>query len=356
MSRTLKATIAIITLLLLSTLVPLGIMPSPIDAQSPARFTFIAYGDTRGSAGSAVASIHSEIVTAYMQQNPDFVIHTGDMVNHGGIWNQWLSFNASIQPIWDAGIPLFGVVGNHEKYTDQWNVFDENFTQYRRFFNFSSVIDTPGETELHYSFDYGGVHFIILDTEDYFSYGTEIYNCSEAQMDWLLTDLATTGPTDFIVVSYHRPAWSVRQNREDRWAQAETIRHEFHQLFVQHGVDLVFSGHDHHYYRGVRDGIYYVVTGGGGAPPYAPDPTAPHWQEGDVALQTNHYCRIDVTPDQVSVIALQLDNTTIDLFTIDTSSMLTPLPAELQLLILLSMFSAILLIVGIVYIVDHRPL
>lgn len=354
MPRTVQITIAMSILLFLAPLTPIGLTSLSTEAQSPSTFTFIAYGDTRGSGDTAVASIHSQIVTAYMQHNPALVIHTGDMVNQGGIWNQWLSFNSTIQPIWDAGISLFGVVGNHEKYTETYGVFDEDFTQYRRFFNFSNVIDTPGETELQYSFDYGGVHFIILNTEDYFSYDTEMFNCSQAQMDWLLNDLATTQPSDFIVASYHRPAWSVRQDRPDRWEQAETVRHEFHQLFVQYGIDLVFCGHDHHYYRGIRDGIYYVVTGGGGAPPYSPDSTAPHWQEGDVANRTYHYCKIDVKPNEVTVTALHPDNSTVDFFTIQTSSMLIPIPPELQLFLILGMCGIILLVVITVILLERR--
>ncbi|MFW9986733.1 MAG: metallophosphoesterase family protein [Candidatus Odinarchaeota archaeon] len=356
MPQTIKSTILIITLLTLTIFSPLRIISNRIDAQSPLGFTFIAYGDTRGGGDVAVSPIHSEMVLAYMQQNPDFIIHTGDMVNRGGIWNQWLSFNSSIQPIWDAGISLFGVVGNHEKYTDEWDVFDENFTQYKRFFNFSSVIDTPGETELHYSFNYGGIHFIILNTEDYFDYGSETYNCSQPQMDWLLNDLANTQPSDFIVASYHRPAWSVNQNRVDRWTQAETIRHEFHQLFVQYGVDLVFHGHDHYYYRYIRDDIYYVVTGGGGASLYTPDPTAPQWQEGDVASRNYHYCKIDVNPTQVTVTVMQPDNTTIDFFAINKSSAISPIPIELQLIIVVSLCGCILLIGVIIYLVKRRRL
>jgi len=37
-------------------------------------------------------------------------------------------------------------------------------------------------------------------------------------------------------------------------------------LFEQYGVDMVLSGHNHHYERSLKDGIYYIVTGGGGAP------------------------------------------------------------------------------------------
>jgi hypothetical protein len=40
-------------------------------------------------------------------------------------------------------------------------------------------------------------------------------------------------------------------------------------LFKKYGVTAVFSGHDHGYYRTVRNGIPYFVSAGGGAAIYA---------------------------------------------------------------------------------------
>jgi parallel beta-helix repeat protein len=133
-------------------------------------FNFIAYGDTRGEQlpWDAVSPLHEEIVSEYLQHDPDFIIHTGDMVSAGGLWYQWVEFNESIAAVQEAGIPFYGVVGNHEKYTDQEYVYDEEFINYRTYFDFTHVIDEPGENELYYSFDYEGVHFVFLNTEDYF--------------------------------------------------------------------------------------------------------------------------------------------------------------------------------------------
>jgi acid phosphatase type 7 len=39
-------------------------------------------------------------------------------------------------------------------------------------------------------------------------------------------------------------------------------------ILKKHKVDLVLSGHDHLYQRGERDGVRYIVTGGGGASLY----------------------------------------------------------------------------------------
>ncbi len=288
-------------------------------------FVFIAYGDTRAvNAEDAVSSVHDDVVAAYLQQNPDFIIHTGDMVSQGGEWYQWLLFNASISAIWDAAVPLYGVVGNHEKYTDDWGVYDETFSNYTTFFDFTAVVDEPGETELYYSFTFEDVHFIILNTEDYFNETSGAYTCSTAQLEWLQADLEATDTTDTIIVSFHRPAWSVRQDRPDRWEEAETVRDDFHDLFIQYDVDLVFSGHDHYYYRVLRDDIYYVTTGGGGAPLYGVDTNAPQWQTGDIGFSEYHYCKIEVTPTLVNVSAIQLDNTVHDNFIISDSTTTTP--------------------------------
>jgi acid phosphatase type 7 len=45
----------------------------------------------------------------------------------------------------------------------------------------------------------------------------------------------------------------------------EEVREDLEPLFVKHGADLVFSGHDHVYERTVPiTGVTYVVSGGGG--------------------------------------------------------------------------------------------
>jgi len=284
-------------------------------------FNFIAYGDTRSSGlPDAVSPFHAGIVQAYLQHDPDLIIHTGDMVHSGGLWHQWTEFNESISAVREAGIPFYGVAGNHEKYTDQWDVHDENLTNYISYFDYTDALDQPGENELHYSIDYEGVHFIFLNTEDRFEEvegGSSVFNCSSAQMEWLLADLNETQVDDFIVASFHRTAWSIRVARPERWEQAATIREEFHDIFVQHGVDLVLMGHDHYYYRTIRDGIFYVTTGGGGAPLAGVDTEAPIWQEGDVAHKKYHYCHVEVDSTTVTVTTLTPDGVALDSFALN---------------------------------------
>jgi len=353
-------------ILLQITYLPLRIMGNSSLEPEDESFNFIEYGDTRASSQpDAVSPIHEDIVNSFLQHNPEFIVHTGDMVLAGGIWSQWLEFNESISSIWDAGIPLYGVVGNHEKYTDQYYQYDSDFSNYTTYFDFSSLIDGTGETELHYSFDYEGIHFIFLNTEDFFNDtagGSNEFNCSLTQMNWVLSDLSSKQPDDFIVVHFHRTAWSIRDNNPNRWAEAKTIRDDFHDIFIQNGVDLVFMGHDHYYYRTIRDGIYYVTTGGGGAPLADIDPNPPIWQEGDIAYREYHYCNVEVNYTHAKVAALKTDGTVLDSFTINrptttTSPTTTPTtsptyPIPLELIVICIIIVAIILVVVLYF--THR--
>jgi 3',5'-cyclic AMP phosphodiesterase CpdA len=284
-------------------------------------FCFIAYGDSRADSPGNVSPIHEELVGLYLQEDPELVIHTGDLVYHGGEWYQYADFNDSIQLIWDYEVPFYTAAGNHEMYTDDW-LNDPSFTNYTAYVDYSDVAAACGGTELYYSFDANGTHFIILNTE--WDWVSGEYDCSAAQMAWLEADLETTGVDDFLVVIFHRPAYSIRFNSPGRWAEAASIREEFHDLFVTHDVDLVFNGHDHLYYRTVRDGIYYVVTGGGGAPPAQYQTEGTVWQEGDVAFTDYHYCVAKYESGYLNVEVVLRNGTVRDSFSLLVNQELTP--------------------------------
>ncbi len=304
----------------------------PFTSTDDGVYTFIAYGDTRGSA-TPVSPVHEALVSKFVQYDPEMVIHTGDMVLAGGESYQWTDFDNSISPIddWDSTIPFYGAVGNHEQYTDDYGVIDEDFSTYLRHFDYSDVVDESGETELYYSWDWRGIHFIFLNSIE--GWQGDEFTCPTAQMDWLKADLAKN--SSFIVVSLHNPLWSVRADRPDRWRQAESVRSAFNDLFVEYGVDIVFSGHDHQYYRTERDGIQYVVTGGGGAPLYEIQTIGTVWQAGDVGFTGYHYfvCSIDTETNELSVQVVTLNGTIGDSFALELPSpTAAPFPIELALI------------------------
>jgi 3',5'-cyclic AMP phosphodiesterase CpdA len=277
-------------------------------------FNFIAYGDTLSvTMPNGVSPILDDMIDIYLTHDPEFILQLGDLALLGGNWTQLMEFNTSMTAVWDSGVPFYSAPGNHEKAIGGW-VEDPFFTNYTQYVHYEDIAAACGATELYYSFDYGDVHFIILNTED--SWADGVFQCSTEQMTWLQGDLANVENDTFLVAAFHRPAYSVREARPDRWAEAETIRDEFHSLFLQHDVDLVLTGHDHHYYRSLRDGIYYIVSGGGGAPPAGVDKDATAWQDCDIGFTEFHYCNVEVNSSHVTLEVHLMNGTTSDSFTI----------------------------------------
>ncbi|NNF22708.1 MAG: metallophosphoesterase family protein, partial [Saprospiraceae bacterium] len=97
-------------------------------------------------------------------------------------------------------------------------------------------------TERYYSFDYGNIHFISLD-----SHGSP-RNVGGAQYNWLQNDLNNT-TADWIVAYWHHPAYTNGSHNSDSESFLIQMRENFLPLFEAHGVDLVLSGHSHSYER-----------------------------------------------------------------------------------------------------------
>lgn len=108
----------------------------------------------------------------------------------------------------------------------------------------------PEGLERWYSFDWGNVHFVALDTE----------NLDSSQVQWLTHDLENSN-LPFTVAYMHRPAYSSGHH-----GSSSLVRRTLSPIFEKYGVQVAFAGHDHDYER-TRDlgGVTYIVTGGGGA-------------------------------------------------------------------------------------------
>jgi hypothetical protein len=158
-------------------------------------------------------------------------------------------------------VPLFPSLGNHEYVTNQGQPYLDNFYL---------PANNPAGSERYYSFDWGPVHFVALDSNCAVGLASSDRCTLAAQKSWVAQDLAAS-QRPWKVAFFHHPPWS----SGDHGSQL-TMRREFGPLFEQYGVDLVLTGHDHNYERskpmkgdavapsGTR-GIPYVVVGSGGA-------------------------------------------------------------------------------------------
>ena len=108
---------------------------------------------------------------------------------------------------------------------------------------------------MYFSFDYGLVHFISIDTEVNIAPGPEgpgtYINAGPFpgnQLAWLEADLkkaaANRATVPWIIVAGHRPYYT--SNSDNILAAARPL---FEPLFVKYGVDVVYFGHVHWYER-----------------------------------------------------------------------------------------------------------
>ncbi len=85
-------------------------------------------------------------------------------------------------------------------------------------------------------------------------------------------------------------------------------------LFEKEHVTAGFFGHDHNYQHYLKDGIHYVVTGGGGAPLY--DVDKPPAGITLKVISTEHFVKIHVEKGVVTLTAIGVDGVTLDTFEI----------------------------------------
>ncbi len=105
---------------------PAAVLPAEADSANVTRFSFIAYGDTRGLLdGTALQPDHSVVVDgmlariAALASTPfpvRFVLQSGDAVLNGTQGAQWnVSFSPVIERLTrDGNVPYFLAAGNHD--------------------------------------------------------------------------------------------------------------------------------------------------------------------------------------------------------------------------------------------------
>ncbi len=109
-------------------------------------------------------------------------------------------------------------------------------------------------TEAYYSFDYGNIHFICLE-----SFETD-RSAAGAMMTWLEDDIAAT-TADWVIAYWHHPPYTKGSHDSDAEVRLIEMRTIALPILDNFGVDLVLSGHSHSYERSfMLDGHYGVSS------------------------------------------------------------------------------------------------
>ena len=113
-------------------------------------------------------------------------------------------------------------------------------------------------TEAFFSFDYGNVHFICLDSE-----GSNLSPLGP-MLTWLELDLATT-TQDWIIAYFHHPPYTKGTHDSDIPADSggrmRDMRENALPVLEAGGVDLTLAGHSHVYERSFLIDGHYGTTG-----------------------------------------------------------------------------------------------
>ena len=237
-----------------------------------ARIRFAAFGDNSygGDADRAIA------FRAY-EQNPDFVMNTGDNVYDGGrnaeyedhwfpIYNHDKASPQTGAPLLRS-VPFYTVLANHD-------VRDQrpgggpcaNFDRERDCLAYYTAMHLPmngpqppiptpciGDEQsindfkraagarypkmANYSFDYGDAHFLCLDSNVYLDPTDEVL------LKWIENDLQSTDAI-WKFATYHHPAYNVGKVH-----YAEQQMRVLSPLFEKYNVDFILHGHEHNYQR-----------------------------------------------------------------------------------------------------------
>lgn len=251
----------------------------PGTADSP--ISFIALGDTRSD-----HSTHARLAARVGGESPDFIVSTGDLVGDGRRESDWDIFFETEGTLLRS-TPFFPAIGNH----DARGILNE--TMLDRWFGRSRYYEVVA----------GPVIFLFLDS-------TLAYGPGSAQAAWLQERLEVaqiakaSGAATWIVALHHHPPFS-----SARHGSVGSVARELVPLYEAAGVDLVLNGHDHVYERLERNGITYVVTGGGGAPLYDFGDPIP---ESRVRVKSHHYLRMTADTERLALTAVDLDGNVLD--------------------------------------------
>jgi len=176
-------------------------------------------------------------------EHTDAVLMLGDNAYREGTDAQYQNavFDNMYEDILQKSV-LWSCPGNHEYYT-------AGATPYYDIFTFPTAGQAGGlasGTEAYYSFDYGNIHFISMD-----SHNTP-KNPGDPMLVWLQNDLNFTSQ-DWIVVIFHHPPYTKgshdSDNLNDSAGYMRDMRENVLPMLESAGVDLVLSGHSHSYER-----------------------------------------------------------------------------------------------------------
>ncbi|MCJ7777373.1 MAG: metallophosphoesterase, partial [Sedimentisphaerales bacterium] len=228
------------------------------------KWRFIVTGDSRGNNNGVNTAILGELAAEVVKKQVDFVLLSGDLVNgyvnQAELENQLKTWRDTMQPVYDAGIGVYVVRGNHDLgepigVTAWNNVFKDKF---------SLPGNGPvGEKNLTYSVEHKNALVVGVD---------EYVRLRRVNQGWLDSQFAANTKPHVFVFG-HEPAFKAMH--EDCLDDYAAERDTFWVSIEKAGGRIYFCGHDHFYDHAVVDDdgdpgndIHQCIVATTGAPLY----------------------------------------------------------------------------------------
>jgi uncharacterized protein (TIGR03437 family) len=278
---------------------------------APGPFQFLAFGDS-GTGGDE----QRRLALLINRERPALVIHTGDIAYPDGTFSEFRNNHFAIYSPLMRRVPFFPSPGNHEYNTPAAIPYVLLHT------NPTEGVPEPDQGR-YYSFDWGDVHFVSVDTNAPFARALE----GRGQMiRWLEEDLRRTRRL-WRVVYFHHPVRPTSNHEND--PTSAQVRQHLEPIFDRHDVQLIFGGHEHNYQQaaprrggefvGSGQGTVNIITGGGGAILYSVTP-----RPGLVfGFSDYHYLRCEVDGPRLTIRAIDIQDRQQDQFTVTTPPLLS---------------------------------
>lgn len=289
-----------------------GDEPGEVGPPPPPPFSFVVFGDNQFATESCTSGVSERLAIPEVIRElaPEFVLHVGDLMDHGydaGAYDAFVGCYAGML----GELPLFPTLGNHDAGSGGvWNykaylegqLFTRNATvwpgDYATDFTiayeddpneYSTDFDAPTHRDIvpsgvsfetFYAFRFRNAYFVSMEL------GTRYW--SNTPKTWLDRHLAAAqaDPTiDHTFVILHHPIYSTTMADTATGECTGPVRDHYAAYFHDRDARMVFSGHAHVYdrfwvpddghrtadappsaYPAGADAVHYVVTGGGGGP------------------------------------------------------------------------------------------
>jgi hypothetical protein len=220
-------------------------------ASTTRKMRIAVFGDCgRNESGFQTGTLSS--YQKYVGSNPaELLLLLGDNAYSAGTDAEYTSnfFNVYSQNILQNHV-VFPAPGNHDYASSSTRQTDHDIPYYD-IFTMPAAAECGGVasgSEAFYSYNWGNIHFLSLDSYGYESGSTRLYDTLGPQVAWIKKDLAANN-SKWTIAYWHHPPYTMGSHNSDTESELLKIRERFIGILERNGVDMILCGHSHDYER-----------------------------------------------------------------------------------------------------------